>query len=138
MWQSVETLNVFNTLALKHIFWKTKTFFKNSSFASNYFNFLKSLFQFKNHRKRSFNRGCFFPVSTLNESWGSFLETQFSKYDRFIMDFLKTLAIAHDLHEHLFSLRIDWRLIFGNVIRCSTLRLWIGSFINFKSTPVFF
>ena len=28
MWQSVETLNVFNTLTLKQIFWKTKTFFK--------------------------------------------------------------------------------------------------------------
>ena len=26
--QSVEVLNVFNTLALKQIFWKTKTFFK--------------------------------------------------------------------------------------------------------------
>ena len=29
MWQSVEILNVFNTLTLKRIFWKTKTFFKN-------------------------------------------------------------------------------------------------------------
>ena len=28
MWQSVEILNVFNTLILKKIFWKTKTFFK--------------------------------------------------------------------------------------------------------------
>ena len=28
MWQSVKILNVFNTLTLKHIFWKTKTFFK--------------------------------------------------------------------------------------------------------------
>ena len=28
MWQSVETLNVFNTLTLKQIFWKTKIFFK--------------------------------------------------------------------------------------------------------------
>ena len=28
MWQSVEILNVFNTLTLKQIFWKTKTFFK--------------------------------------------------------------------------------------------------------------
>ena len=28
MWQSVETLNVFNTLTLSQIFWKTKTFFK--------------------------------------------------------------------------------------------------------------
>ena len=26
--QSIETLNVFNTLTLKQIFWKTKTFFK--------------------------------------------------------------------------------------------------------------
>ena len=28
MGQSVEILNVFNTLTLKQIFWKTKTFFK--------------------------------------------------------------------------------------------------------------
>ena len=28
MWQSVEILNIFNTLTLKQIFWKTKTFFK--------------------------------------------------------------------------------------------------------------
>ena len=28
IWQSVKNLNVFNTLTLKQIFWKTKTFFK--------------------------------------------------------------------------------------------------------------
>ena len=28
MWQSVNILKVFNTLALKQIFWKTKSFFK--------------------------------------------------------------------------------------------------------------
>ena len=28
MWQSVEILNNFNTLTLKQIFWKKKTFFK--------------------------------------------------------------------------------------------------------------
>ena len=28
MWQSVKIFNVFNTLTLKQIFWKTKTFFK--------------------------------------------------------------------------------------------------------------
>ena len=28
MWQSVQILNVFNTLILKQIFWKTKIFFK--------------------------------------------------------------------------------------------------------------
>ena len=28
MWQSVEILNIFNTLTLKQISWKTKTFFK--------------------------------------------------------------------------------------------------------------
>ena len=87
----MEILNVFNTLTLKQIFWKTKTFVKNleyrffvesaeienasflyktaiseanvktyrtvstkwtynkeRSFAINYFNFLKFLFQFKN------------------------------------------------------------------------------------------
>ena len=91
MWQSVEFLNVFNTLTLKQISWKTKNFFeklddcflvesikfenssftyktaiseanvktngtvntkwnyqKERSFASNYFIFLKILFQFKN------------------------------------------------------------------------------------------
>ena len=29
IWQSMEILRVFNTLTLKQIFWKTKTFFKN-------------------------------------------------------------------------------------------------------------
>ena len=91
MLQSVEILNLVNTLTLKQIFWKTKTFFKKleyrflvestkienasflyktalseanvktnrmgstkwtyhkeRSFASNYFIFLKILFQFKN------------------------------------------------------------------------------------------
>ena len=91
MWQSLEIFNDFNTLTLKQIFWKTKTFFKKlehrflvestkienalfpyktaiseahvktnrmvitkwiyhreRSFASNYFIFLKALFQFKN------------------------------------------------------------------------------------------
>ena len=90
MWQSVETLNVFNTSIFKKLFWETKAFFskkprfliespkiKNASFpytttlseandktnrivstkwtclnersfASNYFIFLKILFQFKN------------------------------------------------------------------------------------------
>ena len=91
MCQSVVILNVFNTLTLKQIFWKTKTFFikleyrfvvestkienasfpyktaiseanvktngmvskkwiyfKEQSFISNYFIFLKILFQFKN------------------------------------------------------------------------------------------
>ena len=31
-------------------------------------------------------------------------------------------------------LRIHWRLIFGNVICCSTLWLWVGYFIYFKFT----
>ena len=91
MWQSVKILNVFNSLTLKEIFWKTKTFFKKPeyrflvestkiesalypykfaiseasvkankmvatkwtyhkerSFTSNYFIFLKTLFQFQN------------------------------------------------------------------------------------------
>ena len=91
MRQSVKILNVFDTVTLKEIFWKTKTFFKKleyyslvesnkienasfpyetaiseanvktnrmvtikwtyhkeRSFASNYFSFLKILFQFKN------------------------------------------------------------------------------------------
>ena len=34
--------------------------------------------------------------------------------------------------------RINWRLIFGNVIRSSRLRLWVGYFICFKFTPMFF
>ena len=33
-------------------------------------------------------------------------------------------------------LRIQWGLIFANVIRCSRLRLWVGYFIYFKLTPV--
>ena len=32
IWQSVEILNVFNTLTLKKIFWKTKAFFKNLNY----------------------------------------------------------------------------------------------------------
>ena len=32
MWQSVELLNDFNTLTLKQIFWKTKTFFKKLAY----------------------------------------------------------------------------------------------------------
>ena len=35
-------------------------------------------------------------------------------------------------------LRIHLKLIFGNLIRCSALRLWMGCFIYFKFTPVFF
>ena len=35
-------------------------------------------------------------------------------------------------------LSILWRLIFANVMRCSRLRIWVGYFIYFKFTPVFF
>ena len=35
-------------------------------------------------------------------------------------------------------LRIQWRLIFAIVIRCSRPRRWVGYFIYFKFTPVFF
>ena len=35
-------------------------------------------------------------------------------------------------------LKIHWRLIFGNVMRCSRLRLWVDYFIYFKLIPVFF
>ena len=38
----------------------------------------------------------------------------------------------------LFFLRIQWRLIFAVVIRCYRLWLWVGYFIYFKTTPVFF
>ena len=34
-------------------------------------------------------------------------------------------------------LRIQWKLIFPIVIRCSRLRHWIGYFIYFKFTSVF-
>ena len=33
MWQSLKILNVFNTLLLKQIFWKTKTFSKNLGYS---------------------------------------------------------------------------------------------------------
>ena len=33
MWQSMEILNDFNTLILKQIFWKTKTFFQKLEYA---------------------------------------------------------------------------------------------------------
>ena len=35
-------------------------------------------------------------------------------------------------------LRIQWKLIFANVIRCSRLRLWVHYFIFFKFTHMFF
>ena len=35
-------------------------------------------------------------------------------------------------------LRIQWRLIFANIIRCSRLRLWVGYFIYFQFTLAFF
>ena len=35
-------------------------------------------------------------------------------------------------------LRIQWRLVFGNVSHCSTLWLWVGYFIYFKFAPVLF
>ena len=39
----------------------------------------------------------------------------------------------------LFSfLRIEWRLIFTNIIRCSRLRLWVGYFVYFEFTHLFF
>ena len=74
--QSLEILNAFNSLSLKQVFWKRKTFFKNleylflvesteienatfpytkrtrhkeQSFESNYFIILKVLFEFKNY-----------------------------------------------------------------------------------------
>ena len=34
MWQSADILNVFSTLNLKQIFWKTKTFFKKLKYSS--------------------------------------------------------------------------------------------------------
>ena len=40
--------------------------------------------------------------------------------------------------QHSLNLRIHWKLIFGNVIRCSALWFWVGYFICFKFTPVFF
>ena len=40
--------------------------------------------------------------------------------------------------KNLLSLKIYWTLIFGNVILCSTLRLWVEYFVYFKSIPVFF
>ena len=45
MWQSVKTLNVFNTLTLKQIFRKTKTFFKKLEYDF----YLKAL-RLKTHR----------------------------------------------------------------------------------------
>ena len=33
MWDSLEILNIFNTLTLKQIFWKTKTFFKRLEYS---------------------------------------------------------------------------------------------------------
>ena len=35
-------------------------------------------------------------------------------------------------------LRMQWRLIFTIVLSCYRLRLWLGNFIYFKTTSVFF
>ena len=43
---------------------------------------------------------------------------------------LKNIFVTH--------LRIHWRLIFGKITHCSTLRLWVDYFFYFKLTPVFF
>ena len=36
------------------------------------------------------------------------------------------------------DLKIHWKLIFCNVMRCSIQRIWVGCFIYFKFIPVFF
>ena len=46
MWQSLKILNVFNTLTLKQIFWKTKTFLKKLEY--------RILFESNNTENRSF------------------------------------------------------------------------------------
>ena len=40
--------------------------------------------------------------------------------------------------DFLFSLRIQWKLDFANVIHCSRVRLWVGYFIYLKFKLVFF
>ena len=96
MWQSVKILNDFNNLTLKQTnrMVSTKwTYHKEQSLASNYFIFLKILFQFKTSYKVliwctnnpnvaiptfwncwSFILWCFSPVSILNKKY------MFSKY----------------------------------------------------------
>ena len=51
----------------------------------------------------------------------------------FIISLVKTLQNCLQI-----LLRIQWRLIFANVIRCFRLRLWVGYFIYFEFTLVFF
>ena len=60
-----------------------------------------------------------------------------------VFDFLTLLLIGGEWLNiftllNTVSLRIHWRLIFGNVIRYSALWLWIGYFIYFTFTPVLF
>ena len=58
MWQSVKILNVFNSLTLKQIFWKTKTFFKKLeySFMVEITKIEKASFPYKNAlSKANFN-----------------------------------------------------------------------------------
>ena len=38
----------------------------------------------------------------------------------------------------LLPLRMQWRVIFANIIDCFRSQLWVGCFIYFKFTPVFF
>ena len=48
------------------------------------------------------------------------------------------LVLYKSFHDRIMSLRINWRFVFGNVMRCFTLSLWWGYFIYLKFTPVFF
>ena len=54
------------------------------------------------------------------------------------LDLRITVSIFLTFREILLRLRIQWRIVFGNVIRCSRLRLWVGYFIYLKFTSALF
>ena len=53
------------------------------------------------------------------------------------LDFRKKTFTSFS-HVDKLKLWIHWRMILGNIIRCSTLQIWVGYLIYFKLTPAAF
>ena len=99
MWQSLEILNVFNTLILRQIFWKTKTFFKkleygflvettkieNTSFPfktalseTNFKTNRMAATKWTYHKEWSFASNCFFHICVFRKRWNLILRRFFA------------------------------------------------------------
>ena len=61
----------------------------------------------------------------------------FNFKSRFFNNTINAGTINAEIAVPLKYLNTHWRLIFGNVIRCSALWFWVGYFIYFKFIPVF-